>query len=208
VRVLAADRLEAFHAKPPVPTERLTHYPDYIDDPEGLERFRTSVIEARDRHDMAPVNFNSLGRLIDTIDRLAALQSPPPIVEEGRREADELEYEFEQEVDEFALSWPDGRWLVAHGTGKIHFGKSPRDSAIPIRTTNLDAILALTPVEGAGEIGDELRKNPEAIWLSPRCETDLGRTWASPAPDRECGGCGLPWVKYVRSDLAALSPPP
>jgi len=67
------DRLEAFHAKPPVPSERLSHYPDYIDDPEGLERFRVSVIEARDRHDMAPVNFNSLGRLIDTIDR----QSPP-----------------------------------------------------------------------------------------------------------------------------------
>jgi len=73
------------------------------------------------------------------------------VVEEGRREADELEYEFELDGDEFALSWPDGRWLVAHGTGKIQFGKSPRDPAVPIRTMHLDAILALTPIEGVGD---------------------------------------------------------
>lgn len=44
-------------------------YPDYLDDPEGLERFRDAVRENRG-HDMAAVNHNSLGRLIDTIDRL------------------------------------------------------------------------------------------------------------------------------------------
>ena len=51
-------------------TKRISGYCDYIDDPDGLERFRSGVFEARDRHDMAPVNFNSLARLIDTIERL------------------------------------------------------------------------------------------------------------------------------------------
>lgn len=46
-------------------------YPDYVDDPDGLARFRQDVI-VNDGHDMAPVNYNSLGRLIDTIERLRA----------------------------------------------------------------------------------------------------------------------------------------
>jgi hypothetical protein len=50
--------------------QRVSGYPDYIDDPDGLERFRLGVLEARNRHDMAPVNFNSLARLLDTIERL------------------------------------------------------------------------------------------------------------------------------------------
>ena len=49
---------------------RLSGYPDYLDDPAGLERFRQSVVECRDRHEMASVNYNSLARLIDTIERL------------------------------------------------------------------------------------------------------------------------------------------
>jgi hypothetical protein len=44
-------------------------YPDYIDDPDGLERFRHDVTR-NPGHDMAAVNYNSLGRLIDTIERL------------------------------------------------------------------------------------------------------------------------------------------
>lgn len=49
--------------------ERLKYYPDYIDDPDGLERFRQAVL-SNSGHDMAAVNHNSLGRLIDTIERL------------------------------------------------------------------------------------------------------------------------------------------
>lgn len=48
---------------------RLKYYPDYIDDPDGLERFRQAV-RSNAGHDMADVNYNSLGRLIDTIERL------------------------------------------------------------------------------------------------------------------------------------------
>jgi len=48
---------------------RLKYYPDYIDDPDGLERFRQAVL-SNSGHDMAAVNHNSLGRLIDTIERL------------------------------------------------------------------------------------------------------------------------------------------
>lgn len=81
----AADRLEAL-ARPVVGVETgwLSGYPDYLADPAGLERFRQSVIEARDLHDMAPINFNSLARLIDTIDNLRAAlaASPSPVVGE------------------------------------------------------------------------------------------------------------------------------
>jgi hypothetical protein len=44
-------------------------YPDYVSDADGLERFRRAV-QCNDGHDMAAVNHNSLGRLIDTIERL------------------------------------------------------------------------------------------------------------------------------------------
>jgi len=128
--------------------------------------------------------------------------STPPVVEEGRREAVVVERVETVPIDyPFSDEETPPIWRVRIGEQCADFEheQAARNFA--------DAILALAPGEGAGEIGDELRKNPEAIWLSPRCETDLGRTWASPAPDRECGGCGLPWVKYVRSDLAALSTP-
>lgn len=46
-------------------------YPDYVDDPDGLARFREQVRHGRG-HDMAICNNNSLGRLIDTIERLRA----------------------------------------------------------------------------------------------------------------------------------------
>jgi hypothetical protein len=49
-------------------------YPDYLDDPDGLDRFRQSV-RVNSGHDMALVNYNSLGRLIDTIDRLTRQQA-------------------------------------------------------------------------------------------------------------------------------------
>jgi hypothetical protein len=44
-------------------------YPDYVDDPDGLDRFREQV-KRESGHDMAVCNNNSLGRLIDTIERL------------------------------------------------------------------------------------------------------------------------------------------
>lgn len=58
------------HAIPRLPRDQLLYgAPDYLDDAEGLERWRD---EARrgSGHDMAPININSLRRLIDTIDRL------------------------------------------------------------------------------------------------------------------------------------------
>lgn len=52
-------------------------------------------------------------------------------------------------------------------------------------------------------------QSPASIWLSPICDETAdhgeGRTWASPAPDAECEDCGLPWVEYVRADLAPVS---
>lgn len=49
--------------------KRLKNYPDYIDDADGLERLRQDV-KSSSGHDMAALNYNSLGRLIDTIERL------------------------------------------------------------------------------------------------------------------------------------------
>ncbi|MCB4863317.1 hypothetical protein K7W03_27480, partial [Sphingobium sp. PNB] len=62
--------------------KRLKYYPDFIDDPDGLERLRHDV-KTHGGHDMAAVNHNTLGRLIDTIERLrqerdAALSSVEP----------------------------------------------------------------------------------------------------------------------------------
>lgn len=54
------------------PVRMISGYPTYLDDPEGLARFRQNVLEARDRHAMAPINLNSLARLIDTIETLRA----------------------------------------------------------------------------------------------------------------------------------------
>lgn len=50
---------------------KLYQGPDYIDDPDGLERWRQAAIKGRG-HDMAPININTLRRLIDTIERLRA----------------------------------------------------------------------------------------------------------------------------------------
>jgi hypothetical protein len=49
-----------------------------------------------------------------------------------------------------------------------------------------------------------MSEDPEAIWLSPACDSDTpdGRLWANPAPEDCCDDCGDPWVKYVRADLA------
>lgn len=61
--------------------ERLKYYPDFIDDPDGLERLRQAV-KSNGGHDMAAVNHNTLGRLIDTIERLrheVALSKPTPV---------------------------------------------------------------------------------------------------------------------------------
>ena len=63
--------------------ERLSGYPTYLEDTEGLARFRAVVLEASDRHDMAPVNLNSLARLLDTIEVLRAL----PVAQAGRVDA-------------------------------------------------------------------------------------------------------------------------
>ena len=66
-------------------------YPDYLDDPDGLERFRQAVL-TNSGHDMAAVNHNSLGRLLDTIERLrgerdAAFATTPPKSGDAVREA-------------------------------------------------------------------------------------------------------------------------
>ena len=54
--------------------KRLTNYPDYINDPEGLERIRAGLLEVQEWHDLpgAIVNCNSLARLLDTIEMLRA----------------------------------------------------------------------------------------------------------------------------------------
>lgn len=44
--------------------------------------------------------------------------------------------------DDYTITWPDGRWLVAHRCGKITTGKSPYDPAIPPRQTDIAAMLA------------------------------------------------------------------
>lgn len=52
--------------------ERLKRqYPTYLNDRDGLKMFRDAVLHA-DGHDMAAVNHNSLGRLLDTISDLEA----------------------------------------------------------------------------------------------------------------------------------------
>lgn len=95
----------------------LSGYSDYLADPAGLERMRQTVIDASDRHEMAPINLNSLARLIDTIDNLrAALQSPPPVVSGEAIETaaiqlwhrwgspDQLEWEDEPHKSEYRLA--------------------------------------------------------------------------------------------------------
>ncbi len=69
--------VEAGTELPRLPREKLLYgSPDYLDDPEGLERFRQAVL-THSGHDMAVLNHNSLARLIDTIERLrAALKEP------------------------------------------------------------------------------------------------------------------------------------
>lgn len=43
---------------------------EYTTDPEGLERMRESLLRTPDWHDRAPINCNSLARLLDTIELL------------------------------------------------------------------------------------------------------------------------------------------
>jgi hypothetical protein len=192
-----ADRLEAFHAKPVV-GER-----DAAAIHHGWTSYQNATLFASSG-DLALVN-NTAFLLAK---QRAALQSPPPVVEEGRREAASYDTAYAQ-------GGLDALNEVMGVMGCQDTDESPVYEAVEkrreyLRTMQADAkpaTLALTPVEGAGEITDELRNNPEAIWLSPRCETNDGRTWANPAPDRKCDECGLPWVRYVRSDLTALSTP-
>lgn len=71
--------------------DRLTGYPDFIDDPDGLQRLRNAV-ERNSGHDMATLNHNSLGRLIDTIERLkAALATPSQPEPQSRGQAFDCE---------------------------------------------------------------------------------------------------------------------
>jgi hypothetical protein len=44
---------------------------DYRTDPEGLERMRESLSSIPNWHDRAPINCNSLARLLDTIEALS-----------------------------------------------------------------------------------------------------------------------------------------
>lgn len=51
----------------------------YLNDPEGLARIRSGLLEVKDWHDLpgAIVNCNSLARLLDTIDALRSRTSEP-----------------------------------------------------------------------------------------------------------------------------------
>ncbi|MFT6427343.1 MAG: hypothetical protein ACJAVC_000608, partial [Brevundimonas sp.] len=51
---------------------------NYLKDPEGLARIRSSLLDTQDWHHAAPINCNSLARLLDTIEALRAHPSPPP----------------------------------------------------------------------------------------------------------------------------------
>lgn len=48
---------------------RPTHYPDYLDDPEGFERLREAA-RTKDGHAFTACNNNSVWRLVETIERL------------------------------------------------------------------------------------------------------------------------------------------
>lgn len=67
-----------------------------------------------------------------------------------------------------------------------------------------------SPVTTSEQQAVPVAQGPASIWLSPICDDTAdhgdGRTWASPAPDDACEDCGLPWVEYVRADLARLTP--
>src|SRR5690606_8384282 len=59
-------------------------------------------------------------------------------------------------------------------------------------------------------MSNDVKLEPEAIWLSPRSDAEArhceGRSWANHASEPACDDCGLPWVKYVRADLASHQP--
>lgn len=58
---------------------------NYLKDPDGLAMIRKMLLEVRDWHDPAPINCNSLARLLDTIEALRASPSDQP---SGAVEAD------------------------------------------------------------------------------------------------------------------------
>jgi hypothetical protein len=63
---------------PRLPRDQLLYgSPDYLDDPDGLARWR-EVSKQHGGHDKAPINIHSLRRLLDTIERLrSALRAHP-----------------------------------------------------------------------------------------------------------------------------------
>lgn len=50
---------------------------NYLKDPDGLARIRESLIQTPDWHSPAPINCNSLARLLDTIEALRTPTSGP-----------------------------------------------------------------------------------------------------------------------------------
>lgn len=73
----SAAGLEGWHKLPHLPKgDALYGAHDYLQDPEGLERFRSLAVE-QSGHKMAPININSLRRLLDTISRLKQALSDP-----------------------------------------------------------------------------------------------------------------------------------
>lgn len=82
-----------------------THYPDYLDDPEGYERLR-EFARTHDGHAFTAANNNSVWRLVETIERLqralailSALAAPP-----SPSKADGLHPATSAMVDSFALA--------------------------------------------------------------------------------------------------------
>ena len=129
--------------------ERLSHYPDYLDDPQGLELFRSLVLAQPDRHDMAPVNFNSLARLLDTIERLKATLSPPQPIEEDVERLQKL-------VDAYRLLAVNEGWShrLAEAYGFKEYARS--------RIEEVDAKASRTIISGY-DAGGYLRDHGPAI---------------------------------------------
>jgi|GEM_PF-1006584 len=57
----------------------------YLNDPEGLARMRERLLATDNWHDAAPINCNSLARLLDTIE---ALRAKPPAREDAQPDTD------------------------------------------------------------------------------------------------------------------------
>ena len=106
-------------------------YPDYLSDPVGLERFRQAVLH-NSGHDMAAVNHNSLGRLIDTIERLRFER------DEARRLA---RPDAGDEVERVAILFL-AEWCDSHGDPQLWWNELRPDRQLAARQAARAAVAA------------------------------------------------------------------